>query len=186
MKVLCIAGSPSPAAWSYQLLKAVMDTLAERGAEIDLLDLRTVEVPLLDTVAYNANLPFAHATGRDLRARVATADAVVLSTSVHHASYSGLLKSALDHLAADAFVDKAVGLLANAGAARGATIACEHLRSVVKAMGGWSTPTQVATSSSDFDAEARTLTSAAMQRRCAVLGDELCRFTSAMRPGSWR
>ncbi|MEV7978489.1 NAD(P)H-dependent oxidoreductase [Streptomyces sp. NPDC086519] len=180
MRIVCISGSPSPSAWSRQLLSAVADTLVARGCEVDMLDLRELPLPLLDTVAYDAGGGHPHPAGRELRARVAEADGVVLATSVHHASYSGLLKSALDHLEADAFVRKPVGLIANAGAQRGATIACEHLRSVVKALSGWATPTQVASAASDFDPQTRQLRTGSLIRRCQAMSDELVTFVGAM------
>ncbi len=180
MRILCISGSPSPTAWSRRLLSTVTDALVRRGCEVDVLDLRELPLPMLDTVAYDAGGPYPHPAGRDLRARVAAADGIVLATSVHHASYSGLLKNALDHLEAGAFARRPVGLLANAGAPRGATIACEHLRSVVKAMSGWATPTQVASAPSDFDRETGQLRPGSLRRRCEAVADELVLFAGAM------
>lgn len=113
---------------------------------------------------------------------VLAADAIVLGTPVHHASFSGLLKSALDLLQADAFDTKAIGLVANAGGTKGSTIACEQLRTVVKALGGWPVPTQLVTSAGDFDAERTTLTGAAPLRRCVELADQMLAFTKGMRP----
>ncbi|MFE9374517.1 NADPH-dependent FMN reductase [Streptomyces sp. NPDC006711] len=182
MKAICVAGSPNHLAWSRRLLREVTDGLAERGWDTDVLDLRDLKLPLLDVQSYQSLDPYPDPVVQDWRNRVAAADAVVLSTPVHHASYSGLLKCALDFLVADAFAGRAVGLLSNGGAARGATLGCEHLRSVVKALGGWPVPTQVATCAQDFDAETRTLSNRALIRRCGALCDELTQFTRAMRP----
>ncbi len=178
--MLCISGSPSPASWSRRLLAVVGGALARRGCEVDLLDLRELAFPLLDTVAYDAGGPYPHPAGQLLRDRVAAADGIVLATSVHHASYSGLLKTALDHLTADAFARRPVALVANAAVPRGATIACEHLRSVVKAMAGWATPTQVASAPSDFDKETGKLKPGSLPRRCQAMADELVMFAGAM------
>jgi NAD(P)H-dependent FMN reductase len=178
--MLCVSGSPSPASWSRRLLSVVGDALARRGCAVDTLDLREVSFPPLDTVAYDAGGEYPHPAGQRLRDRVMAADGIVLATSVHHASYSGLLKTALDHLEADAFRYRPVALVANAGAPRGATIACEHLRSVVKAMSGWATPTQVASAPSDFDRETGLLRSGSLRRRCEAVADELVLFAGAM------
>ncbi len=158
----------------------VGDALARRGCEVDVIDLREAAFPVLDTVAYHAGGNYPHPAVRELRARVMAADGIVLATSVHHASYSGLLKSALDHLEADAFEYRPVALIANAAGTRGATIACEHLRSVVKAMSGWATPTQVASAPADFDRETRELKTGSLKRRCEAMAAELVLSAGAL------
>jgi NAD(P)H-dependent FMN reductase len=182
VRILCVSGSPSPAAWSRRLLSEVALNLAGRGCDVDELDLRELPLPMLDTVAYAAGGDHPDPAGREWRARVAAADGAVLATSVHHASYAGLLKSALDHLEADAFAGKPVALVANAGAARGATVACEHLRAVVKALSGWATPSQIATTSSDFDPDTGRLLTPALLRRSDALCEELVGFVRAFAP----
>src|SRR5512146_2404284 len=136
MRILSVSGSPSPTSWSRRLLSVVNDALVRRGCDVDVIDLREMGFPPLDTVAYHGGGAYPHPAVQELRARVRAADGVVLATSVHHSSFSGLLKTALDYLEADAFECRPVGLVANAAGTRGATIACEHLRSVVKAMSG--------------------------------------------------
>lgn len=180
MKAICVSGSPSATAGSHRLLTSVIEALTERGWEIDLIRLREFPLPPLDVPAYYVD-PYPDAAVQQWRSRVGAADAVVLATSVHHASFSGLLKYALDFLTADAFVNKPVTLLANGGAARGATIGCEHLRTVVKALGGWAGPTQIASSPQDFDAETGELSNKALLRRCQSVAEELTMFTRAFR-----
>jgi NAD(P)H-dependent FMN reductase len=180
MRILSVSGSPSPMSWSRRLLSVVDEALARRGCAVDVIDLRDAAFPVLDTVAYHAGGNYQHPAVQELRARVMAADGIVLATSVHHASYSGLLKSALDHLEADAFEYRPVALIANAAGTRGATIACEHLRSVVKAMSGWATPTQVASAPSDFDPETGELKTGSLKRRCEAIADELVLFAGAV------
>lgn len=180
MRILSISGSPSPTSWSRRLLSVVSDALIRRGCDVDVIDLRAVTFPMLDTVAYHAGGEFPHPAVQQLRSRVSAADGIVLATSVHHASYSGLLKNALDHLEADAFEYRPVALIANAAAARGATIACEHLRSVVKAMSGWATPTQVASAPADFDRETGELKTGSLKRRCEAVAAELVLSAGAL------
>lgn len=178
--MLCVSGSPSSTSWSRRLLSVAGDALTRRGCDVDVVDLREVAFPVLDTVAYHAGGTYPHPAVQELRTRVMAADGIVLATSVHHASYSGLLKSALDHLEADAFEYRPVALIANAAVTRGATIACEHLRSVVKAMSGWATPTQVASAPSDFDRETGELKAGSLKRRCEAMADELVLFAGAL------
>ncbi len=181
MRIVCIAGSNDPGSWSTRSAEIVAELLAQRGAEVDFINLRQLALPQMDIDAYRAGGPHAHAGAEDFVARVARADAIVLATPVHHASYSGLLKNALDHLQGDAFEGRAVGLIANAGAMRGSTIACEHLRTVVKAMLGWAIPTQIATHSGDFDPQTRAYAAAGLRRRAQEMADELWLFTSRVR-----
>jgi NAD(P)H-dependent FMN reductase len=123
--------------------------LEEDGARSALADLHDIALPPMSLESYCDTLrtPRRVQTFVDL---VAASDAVVLGTPVHHASFSGLLKGALDHLSPDAFDGKSVGLIANVGSPRGGSVACDHLRAVVKALGGWAVPTQVVTHSSDL------------------------------------
>ena len=179
MRILCVLGSPSPLAWSRRLAMEVADQLRARDCEVDMLDLRHLPLATLDTDAYQRGGEYPHEGGRELRARVAAADGVVLATSVFHSSYSGMLKNALDHLESDAFENKPVGILANAGSERGSTIACEHLRSVVKALSGWAVPMQVASSQADFDQETRKIRPGHMVRRCEIMCEELVKFAEA-------
>ncbi len=181
MRIVCIAGSNDPGSWSTRSAQIVCELFEQRGAEVDFIRLQQLGLPQMDIDAYRASLPHPHAAAADFIARVGQADAVLLATPVHHASYSGLLKTALDHLQGDAFAGRAVGLVANAGATRGATIACEHLRAVVKAMEGWTIPTQLATSSADFDPQTRTYISAVLLRRAQEMVDEMWMFTTRMR-----
>lgn len=180
MRILSVSGSPSPTSWSRRLLSVVGEALGRRGCHVDLIDLRDAAFPLLDTVAYHAGGSYPHPAVQDLRTRVMASDGIVLATSVHHASYSGLLKSALDHLESNAFEYRPVALIANAAGPRGATIACEHLRSVVKAMSGWATPTQAASAPSDFDRETGELRTGSLRRRCEAIADELVLLAEAL------
>ncbi len=173
MYILGLSGSPSPRAWSAQLLAAAVGYARDRGHDVDVIDLRTLGLPMVDIDWYESAEPHPLPSARRLTSAIAAADAVIVATSVHHSSYSGLLKNALDYLHEDALERRPVGLLANAGNQRGATIACEHLRSVIKAMGGWATPTQVATSRKDFDPETRQLAAPALHRHIGILLDEL-------------
>jgi NAD(P)H-dependent FMN reductase len=181
MDILCIAGSNDPDSLSTRSAEIVAEIFAERGAAAEVLRLRDLALPNMDIDAYHAESPHPLAAARWFIARIARADAIVLATPVHHASYSGTLKNALDYLRGDAFSSRAIGLIANAGGHIGATIACEHLRSVAKAMGGWCVPTQIATSGADFDEESGAYTDPWLERRARTMVDEIWKFTACVR-----
>jgi NAD(P)H-dependent FMN reductase len=181
VKAICVVGSPAVRSRTGTATRQVADLLTQRGFDVTLVNLADRGLPHTDPETYWSGDPHPMAAVRAFVAAVLDADAVVLGTPVQHASYSGLLKSAIDLLPDNAFADKAVGLVANAGGQRGSTIACEHLRSVVKALGGWSVPTQVTTNEVDFGADGA-LVAGGPLRRCAELADQILAFTKAMRP----
>ena len=183
MKAICLIGSPAPRSRTGITVRQVADLLVQRGFDTEVVNLAERGLPHTDPDSYWSEEPHPVASVREFIESVLRADAVVLGTPIQHAGYSGLLKSAIDLLPAVAFTYKAIGLVANAGGPRGSTIACEHLRTVVKALGGWPVPTQVTTSSGDFDDGPTTLTAAAPTRRCEEMAEEILVFTKAMRPG---
>jgi NAD(P)H-dependent FMN reductase len=150
VRTVCIAGSPLSGSTTRRVLERCRTLLVEAGGEAEVLDLHEIALPPMAVESWSVRerLP---AAVNDFVATVLAADAVVLGTPVHHATFSGLLKGALDHLDPGAFDRKPVGLVANVGGPRGGSAACDHLRAVVKALGGWAVPTQVVTHRSDLD-----------------------------------
>ncbi|MFI9237117.1 NADPH-dependent FMN reductase [Streptomyces sp. NPDC053079] len=164
MRALLISGSPNPRSATTALAGVAGRALGELGATVHTVNLAE------------------HPDPATLHRAVAHAGAIVLASPVHHAGYSGLLKTALDTLPGDAFADKAVGLLAHGSGPRTGNVVCEQLRTVAKALGGWVVPTQVAACREDFTAAdgpadplapllARCRTMAAELHRCATMLD---------------
>jgi NAD(P)H-dependent FMN reductase len=167
MMILGILGSGSKDSGTRRALDEVRDKCLAGGCSFDLLDLAVEFRDLHDVDVYDE--PPADSQTAALRARVAAASAVVLATPVHHGSFSGLLKNALDHLLGDAMENKPVGLIAHGSGAKGTTVAAEHLRTVVRAMGGWSTPTSVSVVPADLaDGVVKPVVSARMD---ALIGE---------------
>jgi NAD(P)H-dependent FMN reductase len=115
--------------------------------------------------------------------RVRSADAIVLGTPLYHGSYSGVLKDALDLLASDGFDDKPVGLVSHGAGIRACTLPCEHMRAIVRAMGGVSTQSQIGTTKSDFESNAegtRTLVNPDILARVETMARELIALSYGM------
>jgi NAD(P)H-dependent FMN reductase len=148
MNIVAFLGSSSADSLTRQGLQAVLDDARRHGIAVDVVDLRDEHHALQDMEHWEYPPAGSH-TAR-LRERVARADAVVLATPVYHGTFSGLLKNALDHLTGDAFAQRPVGVLAAGGGSRSGSVACDQLRSVIRAMGGWSTPTHVGLSGCDI------------------------------------
>lgn len=183
MRALCVIGSPSPESHTGALVHHISQLMEKRGFVSTVANLAELRLPHCDPRFYWSDEPHPDPAVRSFVETAYASDAVVLGTPVHHAGYSGVLKSALDLLPFDAFENKAIGLAANAGGARGSASACEQLRQVVKALGGWPVPVQVSTVSTDFD-QSRTLDEeGAPHQRCVAMADQLTTFTRAMRTG---
>ncbi|MBO0652522.1 NAD(P)H-dependent oxidoreductase [Streptomyces triculaminicus] len=188
MRALCVVGSPSPHSHTRALVLHIAALLERRGFTVTLADLAERELPHSRPEHYWSGEPHPVPAAREFVAAARDCDAVVLGTPVYHAGYSGLLKNALDLLPYDAFDGKAVGLAANAGGPRGSAGACEQLRQVVKALGGWPVPAQVSTVAADFapgaDERPALDASGPLHDRCAGMADQLAAFTRAMRKGT--
>ncbi|MFD7258049.1 NADPH-dependent FMN reductase [Streptomyces sp. NPDC059874] len=146
--ILGILGSAARDSVSRRVLELAATRIRAAGTAYELLDL-SVEFPERHRIEDYENPPPGSQTDR-LRARIAASSGAVIATPVYHGSYSGLLKNALDHLTGKALADRPVGLIAAGGGPRGAGTACDQMRSVVRALGGWAVPTHVASTGGDF------------------------------------
>jgi NAD(P)H-dependent FMN reductase len=174
--ILGILGSAAKDSRTRDGLAALGSRARRKGADFEIIDLAVEFRGHHDIDDYDVPIP----TGQTAAARhrVSTAEALILATPVYHGSYSGLLKNFLDHLTGDAFAGRAVAILANGGGPRSAGTACDQLRAVVRAISGWSVPTHIATTGSDFcDGEP----SAFIAGRMEALVDELLAFGRAQR-----
>jgi len=136
-RVVAICGSLRDESYTRKALAVAVDEAERAGADTDLLDLREFDLPV-----YDADADDAGDAGR-LRERVAAADSVVLGTPVYHASYSSVLKTALDYCGFDEFENTTVGLLCVAGGGFPIT-SLDHLRSVCRSLNAWVIPHQAA------------------------------------------
>lgn len=167
--VVAICGSLSTESDTRASLGVVQDAAAAAGATTDLVDLRHLDLPTFDPDARDRG------DAAELRRRVGAADAVVLGTPNYHGSYSGALKNALDYLGREELGGTTVGLLVVAGGSF-PTPALEHLRTVVRTVGGWTLPHQVAvprTRETVVDGE---LVADRFRERAAELGREAVRY----------
>ncbi|QPV61651.1 NAD(P)H-dependent oxidoreductase [Halosimplex litoreum] len=134
--VVAVCGSRREGSYTRRALRIALDAAAESGADTELLDLRTLDLPPFDPDADEGEAVVA------FKRRVRAADAVILGSPVYHGSYSATLKDALDYCGKEEFADATVGLLATAGGGSYAST-FDHLRTVVRSVHGWTVPTQV-------------------------------------------
>lgn len=109
MQLVAISGSPSArsrSAWLLQLAQTRLESVLRQAATVVLRDL-----PPQALLAADAQQPAVHAAVQAL----ARADVVLVATPIYKAAYSGLLKTFLDLLPADALRGKTVLPLATGG-----------------------------------------------------------------------
>ncbi|GAB2701723.1 NADPH-dependent FMN reductase [Kitasatospora kifunensis] len=147
------------------------------------LDRSLLALPVLDPDRYaDGRLHQAPAVAH-LCKEVAAADALVLVTPVQHGSFSGALKNTLDHLPDAALADRPVLLASTASSLHNAAGACDHLRAVVRALGGWAVPTHLVAQRADLTEPAAL---AALTARIDQAVGELLRLGTALAPACGR
>ena len=93
LRILAFAGALRAGSYNRKLLAVAVGAIGDR-ATIDLLDLRDVPLPLYDgDVETRDGLP---ESARRLKARIAAADALLISTPEYNNSIPGTLKNAVD------------------------------------------------------------------------------------------
>jgi FMN reductase len=129
MSILLLAGSPSLSSRSTRLLHHVgerLATLGHRYSKLHVLDLPAQA--LLQADFSNADIKLA-------QQQVRNAEAVVISTPVYKAAYSGVLKAFLDLLPQDGLAGKLVLPLATGGSQSHMLALDYALRPVLSALG---------------------------------------------------
>lgn len=108
-KIVAIAGSPSHPSRSYAVLEEAQKILHSQGVELEILLVR--DLPAEDLL----HARFDSATINAATAQVSAADAVIVSTPVYKAAYTGILKAFLDLLPQKALAGKPILPIATGG-----------------------------------------------------------------------
>jgi len=164
MKTLVFAGSTRAQSFNRQLAKVAAKLAAEASAEVTLLELASLDIPL-----YNADLE-AQGTPPDvirLKQLMFDHPAWIICSPEYNGSYTALLKNTIDWASSpvkgDAtwgqgskpFVGKVVGLLAASPGGLGGLRSLEHLSPLLSKLQCWVAPQQFALgqAGSAFDAD---------------------------------
>src|SRR5215218_1182556 len=161
--VLGVAGSTRQGSYSTQALKIVLEHAKKHGAEVRLLELNRIVLPLYDPSA-PASKEVEHAAEA-----VAWADAFILTSPDYHGSMSGALKNFLDHFYEE-FAGKLFGYIV-ASHEKGLTV-MEQMRTVVRQCYGWSMPYGVSINSSQ-DFTSRELVNSKLSSRMRMMARDL-------------
>jgi FMN reductase len=175
VRVVGVGGSLRAESTSRTALQVALDSAAASGAEIEMISLRDLDLPLYtaEHAPPPAALRFADA--------VHACDALVWSTPTYHGSVSGSFKNALDWLILLAERDppylsnKPIGLITTAGGVQGLQ-AVNTMDFIARSLRGWSVPLvlPVAQSWQSFDPDGH-LKDEAVGAQLRKLGAEVVR-----------
>jgi FMN reductase len=139
VKLVGISGSLRAQSHSYQALEQIGQRLQALGAQVELLDLRALNLPFCDGGDEYADYPDVER----LRATVKASDGLVLVTPEYHGSVSGVLKNALDLMSFEHLDGKVVGMASVLGG-QSNNNALNDLRVILRWVHAWVIPEQVA------------------------------------------
>jgi NAD(P)H-dependent FMN reductase len=139
VKIIGIAGSLRPGSYSYQALKVAAERVKALGAEVEIVDLRTLNLPFCDGSKEYPDYPDVE----KLRQTVLGADGIILATPEYHGSISGVLKNALDLMGFEEFTGKVTGFISVLGGQSNSN-ALNDLRTIMRWIHAWTIPEQVA------------------------------------------
>jgi NAD(P)H-dependent FMN reductase len=161
--VVAINGSRREGSYTKLAVELALDAAAEGGADVELIDLGAVDIPLY----HPGHEPGTEVT--DLMDQVREAEGVIVGSPVYHGSYSSAFKSFHDYCGFDEYEDTAVGLVASAGGGSyGSTL--DHLRATIRGVHGWVVPNQVGIRGARNHFENGELTTESLTDRLADLG----------------
>lgn len=174
MNILLIDGSPAVQSHTSALLAHLSELFAAHG-QTEVITLKERQLPYNDAALHSNPEQHPDQGVRDFVAKVAAADVVVLGTPVYHGSFSGLLKSAIDHLVDDAFKGKKLLLVSNAAGVRVSIQGAQQLVIVPRTMGGSVHTRLIGTCKADYeDRDGQYfLTAPDMLQRCQEIVQEI-------------
>ncbi len=138
VKIVGIAGSLRPNSYTHQALNVAAQRIEALGSEVEILDLRQMQLPFCDGGDEYPNYPDV----RRLQDTVSNADGLILATPEYHGSVSGVIKNALDLMSFDQLSDKVVGLISVLGGQPNSN-ALNDLRLIMRWVHAWVIPEQI-------------------------------------------
>jgi len=166
MKLLIFAGSTRVQSYNRQLARVAADLARQAGAEVTLLELASLDIPL-----YNADLEARGSPPDVIRLKQVLFDhpGWIICSPEYNGSYTALLKNTLDWASSPvkgdpvwsqgskAFTGKVVGLLAASPGALGGLRSLQHLAPLLSNLQCWVAPQQFALgqAANAFDAAGR-------------------------------
>ncbi len=139
VRIVGIAGSLREGSYTQQALKIAAQKVADLGAEVKIVDLRSLHLPFCD----GGDDYSAYPDVAKLSQIVKAADGLILATPEYHGSVSGVLKNALDLMGFEELSGKVTGLISVLGGQPNSN-ALNDLRIILRWVHAWTIPEQVA------------------------------------------
>ncbi|BAZ39768.1 NADPH-dependent FMN reductase [Calothrix sp. NIES-4101] len=161
VKIVGIAGSLRANSYSQMALGLAAQRVQALGAEVEILDLRKMQLPFCDGGDEYPDYPDV----KRLQDAVSNADGLILVTPEYHGSVSGVLKNALDLMSFEQLSGKVAGLISVLGGQSNSN-ALNDLRVILRWTHTWSILEQVAIGQAwkAFSAEGKLLDEKLSQR----------------------
>ena len=174
VRTVAISGSPRDESTTRAALRVALDAAEDAGADVELLDLGAVDLPL-----YHPDEDEQGDSER-LKRLVREADGVIVGSPVYRGSYSSTFKNFHDFCGADEYENTAVGLLATAGGGSYGG-ALEHLRSTFRNVHAWVVPHEVGIPSASRAVDENGIADEDLTRRTKELGRVVVEHAERMR-----
>ncbi|MBD2580551.1 NADPH-dependent FMN reductase [Oscillatoria sp. FACHB-1406] len=139
VKIVGLSGSLRPQAYSNLALQEAAVRLKALGAEMDILDIQTLNLPFCSGGGDYPDYPDVER----LRQSFNEADGIVLVTPEYHGSISGVLKNALDLMSFEHLSGKVAGGISVLGG-QSNNNALNDLRVILRWVHAWVIPEQIA------------------------------------------
>jgi azobenzene reductase len=150
MKVVIVSGSLGKRSCTRVLLSYINDQLRTKKIDTVFWDLSKKALPMAIPEFHTRQEKHPNNNVREFVKDVRRADAFILGSPLYHDSFSGVLKNALDTLPNEAFMSKPVSLVCHSSNVRSCIVPCNHLRPVVRSLGGYAGNIQVGTTDADY------------------------------------
>ena len=180
VNVLGVAGSMRQQSYSSCVLKMVLEEAKKYNADINMLELRKINLPLYDPSEIRSD-EFS-SNNNNVLERITTAlrwaDVFVLASPDYHGSMSGAMKNFLDYFWEE-FAGKTFGYII-ASHEKGLTVA-DQMRTAVRQCYGWSMPYNISINGEkDFDSKGN-LVNSTSAKRIKMLARDLVTYGTLIR-----
>jgi FMN reductase len=180
VNVLGVAGSMRQQSYSSSALKMVLEEAKKYNADIYMLELRKINLPLYDPSEIRSD-EFSSNNNNILESITTAlrwADVFVLASPDYHGSMSGGMKNFLDYFWEE-FAGKTFGYII-ASHEKGLTVA-DQMRTAVRQCYGWSMPYNISINGEkDFDSKGN-LVNSALAKRIKMLARDLVTYGTLIR-----
>lgn len=172
-KLLVISTSGNPDSNSRRMGRVAFEHLKKQKADCDWIDISALDLPMCD-----ADKCYLNAAAQKLNKAIEGADGIIMATPVYNFDVAAAAKNMLE-LTGSSWEDKVVGFLCAAGGSNSYMAVMAFANSLMLDFRTVIIPRFVYATSDAFDGDE--LTDKKVEKRVQQLGDDLIRFTKALR-----